>query len=145
MPRLGSGLTGKLLALAKSRSGAFVTTTEALAALFPNGDGTPAARRKMHTALQGLRSSGRLRCTRGAFAWPDPAAPVESLSADVKPRKVPEAGTPVALRLNRLAMIVNAASAELSELRHDLHVAETFAEGRPSFPMRCASGEEWAP
>ena len=39
-------------------------------------------------------------------------------------------------RLNRLAVALNFGLEELSEIRHDLHVAESFNEPRPSLPIR---------
>lgn len=60
-----------------------------------------------------------------------------------KPRKASKRG--VAARLNNLATALNFAHEELAELRHDLRVAESLADARPSLPIRCVGLDEREP
>lgn len=45
-------------------------------------------------------------------------------------------------RFNRIVAAVNTVFEEVSELRHELQVAERFEEPRPSFPLRCSGPGE---
>ena len=52
-------------------------------------------------------------------------------------------GIVVAGRLNAIATALILAHEEFAALLHDLRVAESFADIRPSFPIRCMGRDEW--
>jgi hypothetical protein len=127
--RRGTGLAGKLLELAKQHGGRFVTTEEAIAAVFPNGQGTEAARRKIYQAVYKLKEEGRLRGGHSVFAWPVVIAP--KLSEDdelaaVTPRSMGRSA--LAQTLNKFARLRNAYDQAfddlLTEARHAIRVSE---------------------
>ena len=63
---------------------------------------------------------------------------VEELPPDVEEAAPLPPSTAVERRLNRIVTLFNDLHEEVSELRHDLRVRETFEDLRPSFPMRCS-------
>ena len=148
MARRGSGLAGKLLALAEAHHGRFVTTEEAVQAIF-NGSGDEAARKRVYQAVYHLHDTGRLRCKRGAFAWPSCNAAVllsspssEELPPDedrdeiqpAPPAPLQRGGAAAALahQLNILAMVVNGAAQalhyEIGETRRLMNLAQAPSE-----------------
>jgi hypothetical protein len=138
------GISDALLDLARKHNGELVTLDEAARVLFKvNGDTGQAAavRKKLYLAVYYLKTKGDLHGPRGAFGLSEhapPAPPADSLPPDVEEAAPLPASTRVAHRLNRLALALDAAHEQLSELRHDLRVREAFADLRPSFPMRCS-------
>jgi hypothetical protein len=139
MPKMGSGLAGKLLAMAEEHGGCYVTLDEAVGAIF-NGGGGAAARRRVYGAVYVLASEGRLLRRRCSFAWPvvDDAV--------VTPRPVRVA---LAVTLNRFAALRNAYDAAfddlLTEARHAIRVSEPGhgdVDAPAGFPMRCAEPGE---
>lgn len=136
------GISDALLDLARKHNGELVTLDEAARVLFRvNGNAGQSAtvKKKLYLAVHYLKTKGHLRGPRGAFTLPPssrPAAPVEELPPDVDEAAPFPPSTAVERRLNRIVTLFNDLHEEVSELRHDLRVVETFADLRPSFQMR---------